>query len=653
MHEIIDLSIIEGNFIVNEDCNRNEMYNIELDISKGKEIKYQLCYYRSQNNVKGEFNYKIKSSDSIPISVNYANNLLSKDYISEIISGLEQNNIKGYEKTIFHGEIELFKYDYNSQEDFKLIFEFIAFEIQEESFTLGDDQNPRFFEKILKKGKKYILNIIKKDNNENGFLIIQWINNSTNNNQELKIYKGKEQESNILYNSSFNENSYLLNTSFVQKNFDITYIVNDNSNIFNKLCLQYIPFPQKDDYDNQEIEYKYFTALNLPYFINDDEAKLSNDILIFKYNINIITNLEISIYKLINGVYILDKNYSENDLKDIGDDSLYLGINPSHKKSYINVKINLAKENKFSNEEAFFIIKQKLNNISLEYQTKLVNSKPQFNLINLTEILKADDKLIFYTNLLSKGMTIYKNNYFLSDNNNNKIENILFSLNSQDIITLILYTNLENKGFIDFYIINDTSSLQIEEDCDIEIIFNKTFSFIKDNHYIICYNKYKNDNNKYYLTYKSKNSTGSIINIYYSDAVLIKNSIKDILDDLSINKLKSNEKKLIKGNFEVSILKYEYIKRNEEDINLNNITFIISKYDDPKDKETFGDTNNNHGGLISAFLFLAAILFLIVYFWFKNRNKKEYESFNSTNSSNNNTTYENENDSKKISFLNS
>ena len=633
IHELIDISLIEGKFIMNEDCNRIQMYNKEIDIKKGTDEIFYLCYYKNRNNIKGEFNYKIRDSLNVPISVNYLNEIINKKNISEIISNLEENDIRENETVLFFGEIELFKYKYNAEEDFKLLFEFVESEIQKESWELGIDQKPQIFEKMLKKGKKYILNIIKKDSNENGFLIIQWINNSTNNNQELKIYKGKEEENNILYNSSYNEHSYLLNISL-------------NNNIENKICLQYISSSGKDS--NSEIEYIYFSSLNLPYYINNNKEQINNEILQFNYNQNTIGNLKMSLYSLYNKNYKLEDNYSQKDLKDIGDNSLYLGLSSYYKQSYININIKYQNNLTFAEEETFFIKKIDLNSLSLEYHTKLINNQSQFYLINLTKILNNEETLLFYSNLLNEGLSIYENNFFIPKYSPKKLNKPLNIFKSTDTISLILYSKHESKGFLDFKIFNNISSIKLEENCNIEKSFNKTYSFIKENNYLICYNTNKT-NNKYYLTYKTNNSNNNVKS-YYTDKILSKNSIEEILNELSYIKLDKDEKLIIKNDFNISLLKYEE-KKEKENEETNYITFIILKYFDIED-ESFYENASDHGGLISGILFLAANLVLIGVFWMRTKNKKGNESYSSIDSINNSLSSDNDKDSKKVSFLN-
>ena len=645
IHELIDISLIEDKFILNQDCNRTQMYNKEIDIKKGTDEIYYLCYYKNRNNIKGEFKYEIRDNLNVLISVNYLNEIINKTYISEIISDLEENNIKENETVLFFGEIELFKYKYNTEKDFKLLFEFVESEIQKESWELGIDQKPQIFEKMLKKGKKYILNIIKKDSNDNGFLIIQWINNSTNNNQELKIYKGKEEENNLLYNSSYNEHSYLLNISLVNDNFEIAYIVTDNINIENKICLQYISSSGKA---NSEIEYIFFSSLNLPYYINNNEEQINNEILQFNYNRNTIGNLKMTLYSLDNKDYKLEDTYSQKDFKDIGDNSLYLGLNSYYKHSYININIKYQNNLTFAQEETFFIKKIHLNSLSLEYHTKLINNQSQFYLINLTKILKNEETLLLYSNLLNEGLSIYENNFFIPKYSPKKLNKPLNIFKSTDTISLILYSKQESKGFLDFKIFNNISSIKLEENCNIEKSFNKTYSFIKENNYLICYNSNKT-NSKYYLTYKTNNSNNKIKS-YYTDRILSKNSIEEILNELSYIKLDKDEKLIIKSDFNISLLKYEE-KKEKENEEINYITFIIMKYFDIED-ESFYENGSDHGGLISGILFLVANLVLIGVFWMRTKNKKGNESYSSNDSINNSLSSDNDKDSKKVSFLN-
>ena len=395
------------------------------------------------------------------------------------------------------------------------------------------------------------------------------------------------------------------------------YIVNDN-HINNKICLQYISTLSETD-----IEYKYITSLNLPYYTNRNGTK-NNEILELEYKRNIINNLDLSLYYLIDGIYKLDKNYSQNDLKKIGDDGLYLGLNPYYSKTYINIQLFIKNKIDFSNEESFIIKKKELNNLPFEYQNIIINKLPQYYYMNLTEILNFDESLLFYSNLLDKGLSIYRNNFFLSNNKIEKIDKSFNVFNSKDIFTFILYSNLENKGYIDFFLFDNNTTLIIEENCDIENIFNKEYSLLKDKLYIICYNKNK-QNNKYYLSYNIENINNNKINVYYSNEILSKNSISEIWNGLSSNRLNPDENKIIEDDFEISILKCEYEKRNEE--TYSNITFIMTKY---TEKEKVKSFKNDHGGLISAFLFLGAILILIIIFWYKNSKEKRHMSLDTS-----------------------
>ena len=621
------------------------MYNREIDIKEGKDEIYYLCYYKNRNNIKGEFNYKIGDKHNAPVNVYYLNDIFNKRNISEIIIELEENSIKENETVQFYGEIELFKYWYKTQEDFKLIFEFVEYEIQIEYLKLGIDQKPQIFEKILKKGIKYVLNINKKDSNEKGFLIIQWINNSTNNNQELKIYKGKEEENNLIYNSKYNEHSYLLNTSLVDDNFEITYILTDNINISYKICLQYISLSGKY---NSGIEYIFFTSLNLPYYIKNNEENIKYEIIQFAYNKNVIGNIEFSLYNLYNNNYKLQNNYSQDDLKDIGDNSLYLGINSYYKNSYINININYKNNLDFYHEESFLINKIQLSNLSLEYHTKLINNQSQLYFINLTEILKNDESLLIYSNLLNEGLSIYENNFFMPESTPKKLTKPLNIFKSTDTISLILYSKEESNGFIDFLILNNVSSINLEENCNIEKLFNKTYSFTNENNYIICYNTNKTSS-KYYLTYKANDSNYKIKS-YYTDKILSKNSIEEMLNELYNNKLNKDENVIIKNDFDLSILKYEK-EKEKNNKEANNITFMIWKYYDIEDKN-LQENNSDHGGLISGIIFLVMNLILIVFFWMRTKSKIKNESYYSTDSCNNSLSSENDKDSKKAPFLN-
>ena len=637
---IIDLSILKGTFIINDDCDRPIMYNKIININKSEEV-YNICYYSYDTDIKGKLFYSIEPQKENALLLYYLNNFnYDNNPIDNIINNLNKNIIEKDKNNELFGEIEIFKYKYDSNDNIKLKLEFYENSEINKTIYFEEIKNKYFCGKFaLSKNKKLILNL-RNFSQEKGILIIQWINNSTNDNQELKIYKEKEEESPILYNSSYNEHYYLLNTSLVEDIFEMIYIVNNN-NINNKICLQYIsPLGETD------IEYKYITSLNLPYYTNRNETKTNNEILELEYKRNLINNLNFSLYYLIDGIYKLERNYSQNDLKKIGDDNIYLGLNPNYSKSYFNIQLFIKNKIDFSNEESFIIKKKELNYLPFEYQNIIINKQPQYYYMNLTEILNTDEALLFYSNLLNKGLTVYRNNFFLSNNNNIETMDKSFNIfNSKDIFTFILYSNLENKGYIDFFIFDNNTTLIFEENCDIENIFNKEYSLIKDKLYIICYNKNKK-NNKYYLSYNIENINNNKINAYYSNEILSKNSISEIWNALSSNRLNPDENKIIEDDFEISILKCEYEKRNEE--TYSNITFILTKYTEKEEVKSF--KSNDHGGLISAFLFLGAILILITIFWYKNSKKKIHISLD-TSSNNSALSTENDKDSKKVSFL--
>ena len=634
---IIDVSVLNGKLIINEDCDRYTMYNKIININKTEEV-YNICYYSYDNDIRGKLFYSIEPEKENSLVLYYLNNFnYDNNPIENMINNLNQNIIEKDKNNELFGELEIFKYKYDSKDDIKLKLEFYENSEINKTMYFDDIKNKYFCGKFsLSKNKKLILNL-RNFFQEKGILIIQWINNSTNDNQEMKIYKGKEEESLILYNSSYNEHSYLLNTSLVEDIFEIIYIVNDND-INNKICLQYI-----STIGEIGIEYKYITSLNLPYYVNRNESK-NYEILELEYKRNIINNLDFSLYYLNDDIYKLEKNYSQNDLKKIGDDNFYLGLNPYYSNSYINIQLFIKNNIDFSNEESFIIKKKELYNLPFEYHDIIINKQPQYYYMNLTEFLDNNEALLFYSNLLNKGLTIYRNNFFLSNNNIETITSSLKVFNSKDIFTFIIYSNSENKGYIDFFLFNNNTTLIVEENCDVENIFNKEYSLIKDKLYIICYNKNKKKN-KYYLSYNFENINNNKINVYYSNEILSKNSISEIWNGLSGSRINSDENKIIEDDFEISILKCEYEKRNEE--TYSNITFLLKKY---TEKEIVKSFKNDHGGIISAFLFLGAILILIIIFWYKNRKEKKRLSLDT--SSNNSALYsENEKDSKKVSFL--
>ena len=409
--------------------------------------------------------------------------------------------------------------------------------------------------------------------------------------------------------------------------------------------MQYISLSGKY---NSGIEYIFFTSLNLPYYIKNNEENIKYEIIQFAYNKNVIGNIEFSLYNLYNNNYKLQNNYSQDDLKDIGDNSLYLGINSYYKNSYINININYKNNLDFYHEESFLINKIQLSNLSLEYHTKLINNQSQLYFINLTEILKNDESLLIYSNLLNEGLSIYENNFFMPESTPKKLTKPLNIFKSTDTISLILYSKEESNGFIDFLILNNVSSINLEENCNIEKLFNKTYSFTNENNYIICYNTNKTSS-KYYLTYKANDSNYKIKS-YYTDKILSKNSIEEMLNELYNNKLNKDENVIIKNDFDLSILKYEK-EKEKNNKEANNITFMIWKYYDIEDKN-LQENNSDHGGLISGIIFLVMNLILIVFFWMRTKSKIKNESYCSTDSCNNSLSSENDKDSKKAPFLN-
>ena len=111
------------------------------------------------------------------------------------------------------------------------------------------------------------------------------------------------------------------------------------------------------------------------------------------------------------------------------------------------------------------------------------------------------------------------------------------------------------------------------------------------------------------------------INLYYSFTNLTENSLNEIEDNLSHSIFDKNENNIILNDFEIIILKCEYKKRKEE--RTNNITFKIEEYIEyNKTIDEIKEPNNDHGGLISAFLFLGIFIIIIIIFSIRNRNNK-------------------------------
>ena len=624
--------------------NYNNDENLKVELFNGTKVKFIFKPFELQ----GEANYNIYL---FKLTSKYTLDILSNPYNIYDIEFKE--NEYAYKK-IFNN-IKNINNDFEEdiKSNFIIDFENIDIEIDNYNILLiADKNNPKtkkyytpiqitlsknkIIKKLseikngfcsnyyLKEEYKITINLIKDLYiKENGNIIIQWINNSTKNNQKLKIYKNKEKENIIIYNSTNYEYYYILDINKVDDNFDIIYFINDyNNDVVNKICLQYF------DYTNTEIEYKYITTSNFFYYINSFENKTIYEIFQLNYNRNIIKELNISLYFYnYNNIWILEKNYTQNFLKDIGDNSFYFGVKINNQKLCFNVKIN-SKYKLFLNEESFIIKKKEFNSFSLNYQNIIVNNKSQFFFINLTEFLKNEENILIYTNLLDKGLSIFKKNYFLS--NNNRINLPLFIPNledSLDILTLILYSNNENKGFIDTLKINNNiSSFKIEENCEIENIFNKKYTLIKDKYYIICYNKNKNEN-KYNITYNIEDSNNNKIKVNYLDKITTKNSIKEILNDLSQNIV--NDGMIINNNFDLSILKFVYEIRKEGTI--SRIELKIKNKNNDKNNNDYKDISNDHGGLISAFLFLGVFLIIIIAFWIKNKNKVP-ETYSNTTS---------------------
>ena len=641
----IDISKLKGKFNYNENCNRKEKYNKVININKNEEVFY-LCYYTKENNIKGKLFYNLEPESHNLLSLYYLNNFnLNKNSIINIIDDLENNLITKDSNNIFFGEIEIFKYKYISNNNTKLKLEFIEdYEINR-TIYLEDIKNNTFYEIFsLSKYKNLILNLFNFSQ-EKGILIIQWIQNSKENFNKLKIYKGQENKNDIIYSSSNKDYYYLLDTTKVDDNFDIIYFLdNDNMND-NIIYLQYISFSENLENENSDIEYKYFKSINLPYYTNIKENIINYEIIQFNYNKNIINDLEISLYNIDNKAFNFVKNYSQSDLIDIEDDNYYMSVNAIYKNVYININLDSKNNIDFYKGESFFVKKMKLfNYLQFEYNNQTINNKTKLYLIKLNEFLQKDENLLFYTNLLNNGLNIYQNDIFSSNKTDEKLDKSFYSFSSEDILSLILYSKKETKGFIDFLKLNKTSSIIIEENCEIKTLFNKTYTLIKEYYYIICYNKNKNSK-KYNITYDINNVNNNKINAYYSDIILSQNSIKDIFKDLSNKILIKNKFKLVKCAFDLSILKFGYEIRNNNTI--SNITFSIKNYFNEFDQKE----KNDHGGLISAFLFLGAISILIGFFWFKTKNKDKNYTYSKSSSCMSSIINDSEKDTKILSLL--
>ena len=263
---------------------------------------------------------------------------------------------------------------------------------------------------------KSIINLVKDIYpNEDGNLILQWRGNSIKNNQKIIIYRGLEEDKNIIYSSEYNDYSYFLNTNIVDNNFDIIFSVNDN-NSDNEICLQYITSLGKEEYDNSEIEYKYFTSIIFPYFI---KSKTSLEIFKLKYNKNIIKDISIKVDYYKNNEIILKEKYYQNNIKIIAND-YYFGIYNSFKNTNISLKIYLKITNNLdikSELESFIIEWIKPNTLSPNnsYNISFTNN-PTFYYIDLNEYIGKNKALLLFTNLYDKKEFNYsKGNYFKND----------------------------------------------------------------------------------------------------------------------------------------------------------------------------------------------------------------------------------------------
>ena len=551
----IDLSIVNGKFINNQDCDRFNMYNKILKLNNNEEI-YNICYYSKEKNLKGKLFYSIEpqNDSSKYLQLFYLSNFIdSNSNIEKILFNLNKNVINEDFNNLFFGEIEIFKYKYDSNEEINLKLEFYENSEIKKAISFEEIENNYFCDIYsLSKSIKLIITF-KNFSKANGLIIIQWINNSTNSNTKIKIYKGKEEFNNIIYNSSYNDHFYHLNTSLIDDIFDIVFIVNNNLNLDNKICLQYISSLGKNDYKHSEIEYKFITSVSLPYFIDSNKIQSKFEIFRIRYDKTNISDMKINVkYFDGNNHIFLEKNFTQS-LKENGDFYFYFGIFSLAKKNYIQITTFFDKKINFSADFNYFQIKR-INceeiGESIEEKYIDVNNITKFYFFDLNDKSKNNTSLLIYTKLYNKtGFNFYIGNYFLSSSS--KINKQLYSLNlgdiSQDlkrkdnILTFMTFSKSVNiHELIDISLIE--SKFFLNEDCNRTQMYNREIDIKegKDEIYYLCY--YKNRNNiKGEFNYKIGDKHNAPVNVYYLNDIFNKRNISEIIIELEENSIKENE----------------------------------------------------------------------------------------------------------------
>ena len=259
-----------------------------------------------------------------------------------------------------------------------------------------------------------------------GILIIQWINDSPSEYQNLLIYKGDNDNTPVIENIISNDLSfYNLNISEVDERFLIYYSLNDKETRNIKIYFTFIPSEGNNNFDNSEIQYKYLNNIKLPYFINYSEEKTYiNEILRLKYNKDIIKELYINA-KLIdsNGNIIYVKKIFRSNIKNFDNNYRFIQIEEETETSIFKLLIEFDIELRQGlsikdNLEDFYIRRIEsfiYNDINENEPLKIeANNVHKFYFFNLTSIINNDDKsMIFYSPLLEKSNSkLYDNNFF-------------------------------------------------------------------------------------------------------------------------------------------------------------------------------------------------------------------------------------------------
>ena len=475
-------------------------------------------------------------------------------------------------------------------------------EIINENYTFENfNEKTVCYNYTLTKNKKLIINFKK---NENGLLIIQSQNFSTiiYNNEELSNDNSLKK----LVNDEF---SYAFNSSKADDEFEMSYIPNEEKNS-QKICLEFIPFKGKNDIKNSKIEYKiYNTYVTIPYFFNNNDKK-NYELFKISYNNNSIPKIAIN-YN--------NKDYSKY-LKSIENSFYYFGFyNPNNVSESNNnnlIEVSLTKKN--SNEAIFTLEREEINDWTLVENTNniTINNTPQFYFIDLNKKLNSFSSLLFYSNLLSNsGFNLYKGNYFESENELQKIDKNLYSINKNDnltLLTIILHSNTESNGFID---IQSSEEIFYTKNCDRLVEYNKELILnnTDGNYYIICHYD-SNTNKRIKFKYEREISEKNTLDIYYTNKITKKNNITEIINDFFNKNINNKKKTIFVGNIEIFGYKYEI--KDEKSIKL-----VLKSEEYLGPDEEYSEEESNLA-LIIALVFIGINVLIIIFFFIcKSHNK--------------------------------